>query len=320
MREGKPSLALDYEIGQKKFTAAVLPLPRAALAAMGQIHLWIRTDFPTSVVLTLREKDGGNYAAMAWSPGNDWQEIRLAMRDFSLSTGPNDPLDPDGKLDVDQVQAIAVADLTQIFANATRNRAVPVAIANRAGKHTLLISGFEVLGAVTGPRDNLVIDQFDAPQISWMSPGGATFLLDNSRDHSPGAAMEVDYTQAENALVYFVRNLPPSIPADITHISFDIASQKAAQFLFTLQERGSGHGEGPRYTAVVEVNGKGQPDHRDLALSAFNLDQNGPPDPSGTLHIATAKSLAITDISAASNGDSGPNRFWISNIRLVDLQ
>ena len=129
--------------------------------------------------------------------------------------------------------------------------------------------------------------------------------------------MEVAYTQAAHALVLFARNLPPDIPPNITHISFDIASDKSAQFVFTLQEKGSGHGEGPRYSTVVEVKGKGKPDHRDLALSAFNLDQNGPPDPSGALAIAKAKSLAIADISAAANGDSGPNRVWICNLRLV---
>lgn len=129
--------------------------------------------------------------------------------------------------------------------------------------------------------------------------------------------MEVDYTLAEHAIVYFARNLPPGIPPNITHISFDIASEKPAQFAFTLQEKGSGHGEGPRYNTVVEVKGKGKPDHRDLALSAFNLDQNGPADPGGALSIVKAKSLAIADISAAANGDSGPNRFWISNLRLI---
>ena len=194
---------------------------------------------------------------------------------------------------------------------------MPILLADRSGKHTLLISGFEALGGNPARKDNLAVDQFDAPQLSWFSPGGAAFHIDSSRDHAPGPAMEVAYTQAEHAMVLFARNLPPDIPANITHISFDIASEKPAQFLFTLQEKGSGHGEGPRFNTVVEVKGKGKSDHRDLALSAFNLDQNGPADPSGALSIAKAKSLAIADISAAANGDTGPNRVWISNLRLV---
>jgi hypothetical protein len=319
MREGKPSLALDYEVGPKKFALAVLPVSPNAIRDAGQIHFWTKTEFPTSVVVTLSEKGGGNYAAMAWSPGGVWQEVRLEPRDFSLGDRSTDPPDPDGKLDLDQVQAIGVTDLAQLFGAAPRNPAIPIALDDHAGKHTLLISGFEVLGGIPPRQDNLVIDEFDAPQLTWSSPGGAAFRIDTAREHAPGPAMEVDYTQADHALVYFSRNLPPGIPDNITHISFDIASEKPAQFVFTLQERASGHGEGSRYIAVVEVRGKGTPDHRNLALRAFNLDPNGPPDPGGVLKIASAKSLSIADISPAANGDTGPNRFWISNIRFIVL-
>lgn len=215
-REAKPSLAFDYEIGPKKFAAAILPVEPGALAGLDQIHFWVKTDIPTSLVVTLNEKGGGNYAAMAWSPGSVWQEVRLETRDFALGDKGNDPPDPDGKLDVDQVKAIAVADLAQIFGAAPRNPSMPIALADHAGKHTLLINGFEVLSGNSPRKDNLVIDQFDAPQLSWMSPGGAIFHLDNSRDHAPGPAMEVDYTRAPNALVLFARNLPPDIPANIS--------------------------------------------------------------------------------------------------------
>ena len=320
IREGKPSLAFDYEIGQHKFAVAVLPVQPAALTAMDQVHFWVKTDFPTSVVVTLNEKGGGNYTAVAWSPGSIWQEVKLEPRDFALGEQRNEPPDPDGKLDVEQIQGIGVTDLSQLFANAPRNPSMPIALADRSGKHTLLVSGFEVLAGNPARKDNLVIDQFDAPQLSWMNPGGAAFHIDNSRDHAPGPAMEVDYTQSPDRIVFFSRNLPPDIPPNITHISFDIASEKPAQLIFTLQEKGSGHGEGPRYTTLVEVKGKGKPDHRDLALHAFYLQQNGSPDTGGGVSISKAKSLSIADVSGKMNGDSGPNRFWISNIRLVALE
>jgi len=87
MREGKPSLAFDYEIGQRKFAAAVLSVERAAMSPMDQIHFWVKTDFPTSVVVTLSEKGRGNYTAPAWSPGSVWQEVRLEPCDFVLGEG-----------------------------------------------------------------------------------------------------------------------------------------------------------------------------------------------------------------------------------------
>jgi hypothetical protein len=324
-RATEPSLAFDYEIGEKKFGAAILPVEPAALAAMHQIHFWIKTDYPTSVAVILSEKGGGNYTALAWSPGGLWQEVKIELREFTLGEKPTDPPDPDGKLDVDQVQGIGLADLGQLFGGAPPNPDMPIALSRHPGKHTLLLSGFEVLGgtlerpAERRPerKDKLVIDQFDTPQLSWLSPGGAIFRLDGSLEHAPGPALEVTYAEPENAVVFFARNLPPDIPANITHISFDIASEKDAQFIFGLQEKGVGKGEGPRYNAVVEVNGGGKSDHRDLALSAFNLDENGSPDPYSGLQVAKAKSLSIADISAAANAGHGPNKVWISNLRLL---
>jgi hypothetical protein len=317
IRESNPSLAFDYEIGPKKFGAAILPVEPGALAAMDQVHFWVKTDYPTSVAMILSEKGGGNYSATAWSPGGVWQEVRVQPRDFALNDRASDPPDPDGKLDLDQLQGIGLADLGQLFGGAAPNPNMPIVMTSRPGKHTLLVSGFEVLGGNGGHKDKLVIDQFDAPQLSWMTPGGAAFRLDSSRDHAPGPAIEVSYTEAENAIVVFVRSLPPDVPANITHISFDIASEKPAQLAFALQEKGAGRGEGPRYNTIVEVKGGGKSDHRELALSAFTLDQNGPPDPYDGLKVAKAKSLSIADISAAANAAHGPNKVWISDLRLT---
>ena len=88
-----------------------------------------------------------------------------------------------------------------------------MAVSRRPGKHTMFISGFEVLGGAAEHKDRLVIDQFDAPQISWLSPGGASFSLDTSREHAPGPAMEVSYIEAENAVV--VRNPEAGAPGPV---------------------------------------------------------------------------------------------------------
>jgi hypothetical protein len=316
-RDGKPSLAFEYEIGPKKFGAAILPVEPGALATMDQIHFWIKTDYATSIAVILSERGGGNYSALAWSPGGAWQEVQFAPRDFTLGERPNDPPDPDGKLDTDQVQGVGITDLGQLFGAAPANSDMPIALDRHPGKHTLLINGFDALaGAAADPKDKLVIDPFVTPQFSWVSPGGATFRLDSSNEHSPAAAMEVSYP-SDKGVVYIARSLPQEIPANISHISFDIASAHPVQLVFALQLKSSGRGEGPRYNTTVEVKGGGKSDHRDLALSAFTLDQNGPPDPGNGLKIEKAKNFSIVDISAATGDAHGPNKIWISNLRLT---
>ncbi len=316
-REGHASLVFDYNIGQKAFGAAILPVKPGALNTLGEIHFWIKTDYATSTLVILSEKGGGNYSAIAWSPGGAWQEVRMAPDDFTLSEGRNDPPDPDGKLDLDQLQGIGIADLGQIFSGGVPNPDIPIVVVPHSGKHTLLINDFEALEGSAPRKDKLAIDPLDFPQLSWFSPGGATFRRDTSNDHVPGVAIEVTYTEVPDSIVYFARSLPREIPAKITHISFDIASEQPAQLLFGLQQKGNGSGEGPRYNTVVEVNGGGKPDHRDLSLSGFTLDKNGPPDPNGGLNITRAKLLSLADISTIANMAHGPNKIWITNLRLT---
>lgn len=319
-RGGKASLAFDYEIQARKFSAAILATEPGSLAAMTQVHFWVKTDYPTSVAVVLSEKGGGNYTALFWSPGNMWQEARLEARDFALGERPNDPPDPDGKLDLDQVHGIGVADLGQLFGGAPLNPAMPIVTARNPGKHTLLINSFELLSDASAHGDKLSIDTFDSPQLNWSTPGGATFRLDTSRQHAPGPALEVSYGEVDHAIVFFMRTLPPEIPANATHMSFDIASEKPAQLVFALQLKGSGKGEGPRYNTSVEIRGGGKTDHRDLALSALTLDQNGPADSGKEFSISRGKTLLIGDVSMLTNSAHGPNKLWISNLRFTGAQ
>ena len=224
----------------------------------------------------------------------------MEPRDFSLGERATDPADPDGKLDLAQVQGIGIADPGQLFGTA-------------AGAHVLLISGFEVLRDPLAQSDPLAIDSVIEPQMSWATSGKASFRRD-------GRAIEVAYTDTDDKLVFFIRSLPPAIPAGITHLSFDIASEKPAQLAFAIQLKGQGHGEGPRFNTIVEVRGGGKLDHRHLALSALNLDQNGPPDTGGGFDVTRAKMLLVGDISGVSNATHGPNKLRISNLRFSSAQ
>jgi hypothetical protein len=316
LRDNQPALAFDYEIGPRKFGVAILPADPGALTSMDQLHFWVKTDYATTVIVIMKEKDGGSYSAMAWSPGGTWQEVRLSPRDFSLGERATDPPDPDGKLDLDQIQGIGIADLGQLL-GAGSSPMLGDAAARRAGKHTLLLTGFEALSGNHAQTDNLSVDRFDTPQITWSAIGDVTLTRDSSEIHAPAPALESRYGANDNGIIIFGRNLPPDIPANITHISFDVAAEKDAQLAFVLQQKGSGKGEGPRYNTVVEVRGGGKSDHRELALRAFDLDRNGPPDPAGALNISKSKSLAITDAARFAGAGTGPNTIWISNIRLI---
>lgn len=117
VKTGKPALAFDYKIAPNQIVAAVLPVETGSLARMTQLKFWLKTDSSTAVAIILSEKkpEGGNYHAIVWSPKDTWQQIELTPEDFAPSEGPNGPRDPDGKLDLDQIEGVGVIDLGEMF-------------------------------------------------------------------------------------------------------------------------------------------------------------------------------------------------------------
>ena len=113
--------------------------------------------------------------------------------------------------DVDQLQGVGLADVGQIFGAGSPNPNLSIAINRHPGKHTLLVSGFELLGGAAERKDKLAIDQFEGPQLGWISPGGAALRLDTSRDHAACSRRpsKLSHGESDNGIVFFVRNPAP---------------------------------------------------------------------------------------------------------------
>src|SRR5579872_5167613 len=126
------TLSLQYKIAAGQFAMAVLPIPGGKLAGMTHLQFRLRTDASTVVAVMLSEKKpGGDYTAAFWSPKDEWQQIDLTPADFAVNDGPKDPKDPDGRLDLDQVEHIAVLDLGQFFSQVDS----PMATHRLTGEH-----------------------------------------------------------------------------------------------------------------------------------------------------------------------------------------
>src|ERR1051325_9670415 len=93
----------------------LLPTPDMVLSKAKSFKFWIRTDHATPVGFTLQEKDGGRYNALFSTPKGVWQQVELSVADFQADTNKDAPKDPDGKLDMDQVEGVGIIDVAQIF-------------------------------------------------------------------------------------------------------------------------------------------------------------------------------------------------------------
>jgi hypothetical protein len=288
-----------YDLGSKQFTAAVLPTD-ASFASMKSLRFRAKTDHDTNVAVLLSERKpgGGNYVAMFWSPANVWQQIELTPRDFNLSDSPTDPVDADGKLDLDQVEGVALLDLSSFFSQVMERDKIVVAAAS--GTHLLSIDKFEVRKTAPAEKPNS-IDAFDRSFLQWMSPGGMTLKFIPETGPLGESSLKATYSETAGPYAILIRQVGGLELSKAKHLLFDIASEHDATMLIALETK-----KGGRYHLTINPPADRKVFHVDVELADFEQESGGQKfDPS------IWKSIALLDIS----GGNSPNTYWLGNLR-----
>jgi len=298
------ALSLDYNFGAKQIVAAILPAP-PAFARMRRIRFRAKSDYDTALGVFLSEKQpgGGRYFAWFWSPANTWQQIDLAPADFAVSDGPQDPVDADGKLDIDAVESIGVVDVSQIFAQAPANPDIPIVINRPAGAHTMQLADFQLLSSAAPAAPVGVVDRFDREFLKWITLGGMNLKLGASDNPLHMRALQATYRQAEGQLPVLMRRLSNFDLSKATRLSFDIASERESTLVLSLETK-----TGARFTLQIYPPGAREVFHVGLKLADFQGQ--------GKLDPAQLKSLSILDATAAAGGAEGSNTIWIGNVEM----
>ncbi len=326
IKNGKGALALSYEVAPRQVGMAVLPNIQGALANISALRFWLRTDAATGVAVLLSEAKpgGGDYTAVVWSPKGVWQHIELTPADFAVNQGPNDPKDADGKLDMDQVQAIGILDLASLFAGATDND-VPIVVDKRSGKHMLWIDDFQAVPGASPkqpvpatasllPPLQIVIDDFRRDFVAWMTPGGAELSLSASGNPVKARALEARYQQTPNGIVALVRSLGHLDLRGTAGIEFDIASVEPAQVIIGVEEKKPGAVKPARYTWLMQLPGNREVVHESIIFADMQPEGQATAPP-GSPDPALLKMFSIADLTGvAAAGSSQQNTLWIANI------
>jgi hypothetical protein len=318
VKNGHGAMEFRYEASGAKPAILVLPASRP-LAAMKSLNTWMMSDADTVVALALMEKNGGHYVAPFWLEANTWQRVELTPDDFQLSTNPNDPKDPDGKLDLDQIETMAIIDVSQLFGAMGLNNHAPILVQDFSGPHKLWVDDFEIspdAPAWAAAKTRFLIEDFRAPQINWFSMGGASLKVDSSGSVIKGRAVQMDCNQLADRFVIVMHPLAAMDLTGATHIVFDIAAEKPAHLVLSLEEK-SDQTEGPRYNLDFEVPGGNQVSHRELALAAFDPDDNGSKDADHKLDLDKLKSLGLVNVTGAYTGEDSVNTIRIGKIEAV---
>ena len=308
------TVSLQYKVSPGQPSMAVLPTPAAKLAGMTHLQFRVRTDVSTGVAVLLAEKKpGGDYSTVFWSPKGEWQQIDLTPADFVLNDGPKDPKDPDGRLDLDQVEHIAVLDLGSMFAQAGANPMM--AFTKIAGEHKL---DLEAMRVVTGrgktEAHGVVIDDFQRGFLGWFTPGGGELVLSKSGNLLGKPAMEFRYLQDPGKVAVAMHGLGQTDLRQTKELVFEVASKLDAHMVVMLEMQKVDGKPGPRYNLDFEISG-GQTGHMRMPFEEFTLAEDSPPDPAGHLDLGKVRSIGLADVRGLLTGAMEENTVWVADMR-----
>jgi hypothetical protein len=319
VKNGRAALALHYEFIPGQYGSAVLPLETGELSALTRLRFWIKVDHPTSVIVVLSEKQpgGGYYSSWFWCPSQQWIEVSLTPQDFVLNQGPTDPVDRNGRLDLDDVRGIGLSDLGQAFQTLGTDPTYPLIVDKVTGTHTINVDDFEFVSsagaALSGPWTDKRIGRPERRIVTWITLGADLRVADAASPlREPG--FSASYQQTFGRYVAISHTLLDHDLRGVQKLSVVLASASDANLMVYLEEKKPGTLLGPRYSHPHAIAGGSKPTRVDLTLSEFQPDATGMTDPNGKLDADLLKSISIVDITAADSRPPKANTLWISPI------
>jgi len=325
-KNGLSALAFNYRFdavatnpGELPIDAIARPIPNGQLAKMRTLSFWTRSDVNAPLLVALTEKEGGRYVATVWLPKNQWVHVVLTPEDFGLTDGKDDPKDPDGKLDMDQVESISMFNLWEFVAVAAKQNPASVAFfPPQTGEHTLWLDDITASTAAptfdapepTAPDKNGIwVDSLRRNLLTWIPLGNTEILVDKAAP-TKSRAIKMDYTQEAGKISALIHDLHNVNLTSYDRLEFDVAATKAAKVLVTLEKR-----NGAKYNTLIDVAGGSVSSRKALYFSQFKLADDSPNDPDNKLTLDQLKNITILDISAFINPQKQDETLWIGPIR-----
>ena len=132
VKVGKRALRAHYRIEPRKLPGLVRSVD--GLVGTG-VRVWLKTDTAAMVVLGLVERDGSSYMHAVRTLPGEWLHMEARFAAFGLS---DDSKDENGRLDLEQVGTLVIADAGGFLPGAD-------------GERTLCIDEYEVTGDIKAP-------------------------------------------------------------------------------------------------------------------------------------------------------------------------
>jgi hypothetical protein len=316
-REGtsKDVLQFDYTIGKGELGVLTLAINENEIAAAHSLRFTLKADQTTTLAAVMQEgNDGGRYVALFYAPADKWQTVTLAPSDFIRSDNPGDPQDPNGQLDMDRVQYVALTDLGQLFAQS--DDPVVTALFNvKKGDHHFYLGDFEVgrtplPGASFAIKSDPRLDTFAYRQAGWLALTGAQLTTMSGKPLN-GRGLQVTYHQEKGKIAGIVRPFPKGRLAGKDRLGLTLAAAKPTRVIVQIEERGGGEG---KYNTTVYVPGGAAAKDFSVPFKDF-MAASDSKDTNGKLDLENVYQILLLDPSGLLDQTEGDNTLWVGDLK-----
>lgn len=311
VKNGKGALQFAYALTKGEFCLIVLPTPDKVLSKAKSLRFWVKADHATPLSLVVQEKNGGRYNAIFSVPKNGWQQVEVSTADFVLDRSKDAPKDPDGKLDMDLVENMGLADMAQMFVQG--DGALAKAVGVSEGPRKLFMDDFAVTAASLPPACTLKggegsFDTFARPQLGWITVGDivATRMTGKPLE---GAGLQVKYHVGPGQVAGFARSVPADALTGAAKIKFSAASAKATKIVVQFDESSGG-----KYTTIIDLPGNSTRADYSLSVADFKPSDDSHDD-NNRLDLDQVTQILFLDASGMLNQADLDNTIWINNIK-----
>ncbi len=318
IKQGAGALRFRYQVATGQMNLLVSPFAPRSLDTLQSISFWLKADHNTCIAFALQEQGGGRFGTFFSLVEDKWQLVEIAPSELLLQEGEDDPKDADGKLNLEKVEAAALLDFGQLFAQLATDMNSPLVrmLGIETGPRALVLDDFKFSSKPPSPApatpEPPIIDDFARPQASWISVGDAELQVvrptPEETDKVP--ALQVDYTQINGRVVAWGKMLSPGVLAGKTSLSFDLLSKRGATMIVQLEEKSGG-----KYNATFAVPGGDAPVSKTLSLADFKRSDDSK-DINNRLDLKEVKQLLVLDASGLIGTGAGDNTLQLSKLRV----
>ena len=309
LKVGTGSLDYSYKVGVGEVSVAALTVGAGKLAKMNSLHFWVQGDHTTTLMVTLQEKDGGRYGAIVRVPKNQWQEVQLSLSDFVPATEADAPKDPDGKLDADQIESIAVIDAESFIA---QNQTFSDILGVSSGARNLYLSDVQfsetkVGNAYTSGSEGYRIDTLGRPQQSWIGFGiGEMSVVKDSP--FVGKWLKLEYHISGGHVAGVGHSIKADEMVGKKNLVFEAGCTRACQMIVQLEQI-----NGAKFNATIDLPGKAESKAYSIPLSSMTISDDSP-DKKAKFDPSQLKQIVLLDISGFTSGADGDTTLYLTPI------